>query len=163
VEAATLAERAATRRRVPEPEVVAGTKASDAGTGTVGAIFGVHLNIPLFDRAASERAAALAKTAELQAEADLFTQQLRTHIAAWRATVVERREIADRYRSAVAANAEQIERIAQVSYDAGERGILDVLDAYRTNAIARVRQATLDASVREAEIELAFVSGWESR
>jgi outer membrane protein TolC len=55
----------------------------------------------------------------------------------------------------------EIERIAQVSYEAGERGILDLLDAYRTSASARVRQAELDAAVREAEIELEFVSGWE--
>ena len=59
------------------------------------------------------------------------------------------------------ASAEQIERIAQVSYEAGERGILELLDAYRVGASARLRQTTLDAAVREAEIELEFVSGWE--
>jgi outer membrane protein TolC len=46
-------------------------------------------------------------------------------------------------------------------YDAGERGILELLDAYRTAAAARVRQVELDAGVREAEIELEFVSGGE--
>ena len=55
----------------------------------------------------------------------------------------------------------QIERIAQVSYDAGERGILELLDAYRTGSSARVRQAALDLAVRQAELELEFVSGWE--
>jgi cobalt-zinc-cadmium efflux system outer membrane protein len=59
------------------------------------------------------------------------------------------------------SNASDIERIAQVSYDAGERGILELLDAYRTSSSARVRQAALDAAAREAEIELEFVSGWE--
>jgi outer membrane protein TolC len=54
-----------------------------------------------------------------------------------------------------------LERIARVSYDAGERGILELLDAYRSGASARVRSAALDASVRQAEIELEFVSGWE--
>ena len=48
-----------------------------------------------------------------------------------------------------------------MSYEAGERGILELLDAYRTASSARVRQAMLDAAVREAEIELEFVSGWE--
>jgi outer membrane protein TolC len=48
-----------------------------------------------------------------------------------------------------------------VSYDAGERGILELLDAYRSGASARVRSAALDAAVRQAEIELEFVSGWE--
>ena len=48
-----------------------------------------------------------------------------------------------------------------MSYDAGERGILELLDAYRIGSTARVRQAALDAAVRQAEIELEYVSGWE--
>ena len=59
------------------------------------------------------------------------------------------------------ADAADIERIAQVSYDAGERGILDLLDAHRTASAARLRQAQLDADARAAEIELEYVSGWE--
>ena len=86
---------------------------------------------------------------------------LRAQIGGWRDALVARRDSAARYRTAVTANAEQIERIALVSYEAGERGILELLDAYRIGASARVRQATLDAAVREAEIELEFVSGWE--
>jgi outer membrane protein TolC len=86
---------------------------------------------------------------------------LRSDITALRAAVVERREAAERYRSAAVAGADEIERIAQVSYDAGERVILELLDAYRTGASARVRQAALDAATRQAEIELEFVSGWE--
>ena len=163
LEASALDERLATRRRVPEPEVVAGTKSSGAGNGSVGSVFSVHVTLPLFDRAAPERATALALTARLQAERDLFIQQLRTQVASWRAAVVDRREIADRYRAVVSAGAEQLERIAQVSYDAGERSILELLDAYRITASARVRQVVLDAAVREAEIELEFLSGWESR
>ena len=69
--------------------------------------------------------------------------------------------MADRYRAAVSAGADPIERIALVSYEAGERGILELLDAHRTAASARVREVELEAAVREAEIELEFVSGWE--
>ena len=43
----------------------------------------------------------------------------------------------------------------------GRQACLELLDAYRTASTARVRQATLDAAVREAEIELEFASGWE--
>ena len=163
LDAAALAERLALRRRVPEPEIAAGTKSSDAGTGGLGTVISVHATVPLFDRALPERTAAQARTAQLQAERELFLQRLRAQVTAWRASVVERREIAERYRASVAASAEELERIAQVGYDAGERGILELLDAYRTTASARVRQVALDAAVREAEIELEFVSGWESR
>jgi len=66
-------------------------------------------------------------------------------------------------RFAAVSGVGQIERIAQVSYDAGERGISDLLDAYRLASSSRVRQALLELSVTEAEIELEFASGWEIR
>ena len=161
LEAADLAGRAAARRRVPEPEVVAGTKSSNAGGGDLGSIVAVHIGVPLFDRGRPERALAEARATQARAEAATLRLSLRAQIAAWRAAVVERRAIADRYRAAVSGRAEEIERIAQVSYDNGERGILELLDAYRNATSARMRQAALDAAVREAEIELEFVSGWE--
>ena len=117
--------------------------------------------IPLFDRGRAERALANARAAQADARAAAFRVSVRAEIAALRAAVVERRETAARYRGAAVSSASQIERIAQVSYDAGERGILELLDAYRIGSTARVRQAALDAAVRQAEIELEYVSGWE--
>jgi len=96
-------------------------------------------------------------------QADLFERHLRAEIAGLRAAVDERRTTAERYRAAAVNGADQIEHIAQVSYDAGERGILELLDAYRTGAAARTRQALLDAAARQSEIELELVSGWEIR
>ena len=160
LEAADFAQRAAERLRIPEPEVVAGTKTSNAAGGDVGSIVSVHAVFPLFDRGGPERAAAQARARQARAEADVLRQTIRAQISAWRAAVVDRRAVADRHRAAL-AGADQIERIAQVSYEAGERGILEVLDAYRTSSSARIRQAELDSAVRQAEIELEFVSGWE--
>jgi cobalt-zinc-cadmium efflux system outer membrane protein len=161
VDAAKLAGRAAERRRIPEPEIVVGTKSSTAAGGDLGSVVTVHASIPLFDRSRAEKALADARAAQAEARADLFRQTLRAEIAALRATVVERRETADRYRAAAVNSAHEIERIAQLSYEAGERSILELLDAYRIGSAARVRQALLDAAVRQAEIELEFVSGWE--
>ena len=76
---------------------------------------------------------------------------------------IERRRAAEIYRDSASKNVGEVERIARVSYDAGERGILELLDALRTSSAARVRQASLDAMARDAEIELEFVSGWEMR
>ncbi len=172
VEAARFSERAANRSLVPEPEIFAGTKSSTAsgggvgsvltiGGGDLGPVFAVHAAIPLFDRAQPERALAVARAAQAEAQATAFRLAVRGEIAALRAAVVERRDAAERYRAQAVNSADQIERIAQVSYDAGERGILELLDAYRIGSSARVRQATLDAAVRQAEIELEFASGWE--
>jgi cobalt-zinc-cadmium efflux system outer membrane protein len=161
IEAAQFSERAANRRRIPEPEVVAGTKSSTAGGGDVGSVVTVHATIALFDRARPERALALAKAAQAEARLNAFRLTLGGQIAALRAVVLERRAAAERYRADAIRSADQIARIAQVSYDAGERGILELLDAYRATATAQLRQAALDAGVRQAEIELEFVSGWE--
>lgn len=159
--AARFSEQAARRRLVPDPEIVAGSKSSNVGRD-IGSVVMVQATIPLFDRARPERAQAQARAHEAEARAEALRIVLRADIAALRASVIQQRETATRYRAA-AASGDQIERIAQVSYDAGERGILEVLDAYRTGASARVRQAVLDGAVRQAEIELEFASGWEIR
>jgi len=161
-ESARFALQAAERSRVPEPEIVAGTKSSSFGGGDVGGVFTVHATIPLFDRARPERALAEARTAQADARAASFLAVLRGEVTALRAAVIQRREAAARYRADALQSAAQIERIAQVSYDAGERSILELLDAYRLGASARTRQAALDLAVRQAEIELAFATGMEA-
>lgn len=162
-ESARFAQRAAERSLVPEPEVVAGTKSSSVGGGDIGSVLMVHASIPLFDHARPERALAQARTAQANARAASFLTALRGEVTALRATVLQRREAAARYRGNAVAGAVEIERIAQVSYDAGERTILELLDAFRLGASARTRQASLDLAVREAEIELGFATGWEER
>lgn len=162
LESARFATRAADRRVWPEPEVVAGTKSSTAGSGDIGSVLTVHAAIPLFDHSRPERALAAARATQAEARTQSFRLTLRGQVGALRAAVIQRRAAADRYRAEAMATTAQIERIAQVSYDAGERGILELLDAYRLGTSARVRQATLDLAVRQAEIELGFTTGWES-
>ena len=162
-EAARFALRAAERSRVPEPEIVAGTKSSSVGGGDVGSVLTVHASIPLFDRARPERALAEARATQAEARAASFVTVLHGEVTALRAAVLDRRDVATRYRAQALESAAQIERIAQVSYDAGERTILELLDAFRLGASARTRQATLDLAVRQAEIELGFATGWEER
>src|SRR5204862_254183 len=45
IDAARFAGRAADRRRIPEPEVVAGTKSSTAGGGDLGSVVTVHASV----------------------------------------------------------------------------------------------------------------------
>jgi cobalt-zinc-cadmium efflux system outer membrane protein len=162
LESARLSASAAERRLVPEPEIVAGTKSSSVGLGDIGSVLTVHATIPLFDRAHPERALAAARMAQAEARAQSFRVALRGQVGALREAVIQRRAAADRYRAEAMQTTAQIERIAQVSYDAGERGILELLDAFRLGISARVRQAALDLAARQAEIELGFATGWES-
>jgi outer membrane protein, heavy metal efflux system len=173
IESANFAGRAAERIRVPEPELFLGTKSSTAagegvggtltiGESSIGPVIGVHATIPLFDRARPERALAAARAAQAESRAASFRAVLRGEVAALREALLQRRAAAERYRGEAVERAVEIERIAQVSYDAGERGILELLDAYRTGASARIRQAALDLAVRQTEVELEFAAGWES-
>ena len=162
-ESASLAISAAGRRPIPEPEVVAGTKSSNVAGGDVGTVFSVHVAVPLFDRAKPEKSLAQARRAQAEARIAAFQSVLRADVAALRTILLERRQAADSYRTSTATSAAQLERIAQVSYDAGERSILELVDAYRNSGSTRLRQVALDAAVRHAEIELELVSGWEIR
>lgn len=161
IEAAQFAVRAASRRRFPEPEIIAGTKSSTVGGGDLGTAIAVQAVVPLLDRGRAELAAAEARARLAAVRAEVLRRAIRSEIEALRAAVEERRATAERYRTTALRGADEIERIARVSYDAGERGILELLDAYRVGATARIRQAALDLAVRLAEIELEFVSGWE--
>ncbi len=161
IESARFSVRAADRRRVPEPEVIGGTKSSTFAGGDMGSVLAFQAVLPLFDNGRIERARAQARESQASARLEAMQVTVRGEIAAWRGAALERRAAADRYRASAVASASDIERIARVSYESGERGILELLDAYRTSASARVRQAALDVSAREAEIELEFVSGWE--
>ncbi len=163
LDAARLSLRVAERSRVPEPELVVGTKSSSVAGADRGGVFTLQASVPLFDRNAPERALASARASQASARADALRRAVRADISVLRTAVVERRAAAERYRRGALAMAGELERIAQVSYDAGERGILELLDAFRMSAAARLRQAALDAAVRESEVELEFASGLEIR
>ncbi len=160
IDSSEFALRAAGRRAIPEPEVIVGAKSSSALGGDVGGVFGIQAVIPLFDRGGPERALAAAAGSRAEAQLDALRLSIRAQLGALRTAAVERRSAADRYRAAAASSAE-LERIAEVSYAAGERGILELLDAYRSASLAELRQTTLDVAARRAEIELEYVSGWE--
>jgi cobalt-zinc-cadmium efflux system outer membrane protein len=160
-EAARLSVEAAERRRIPEPEVIGGTKSSSAAGGDLGSVIGIQAVIPLFDRGKPEKALAEVRASQATARLEALRMMTPTEIGVARRAALDRRQAAERYRASTLKSTGEIERIAQVSYDAGERGILELLDAYRTSVSARLRQAALDAAAREAEIELEFISGWE--
>lgn len=162
IEAARFSRRAAERRFVPEPEVVSGVKTSNFGGGDRGSVFSVLAAIPLFDRGQADRLRAEARERQAMADLELLRHQLRARLAGFHASLSGRRAELESYRRSALDRAEQLERIARISYEAGERGILELLDAYRSVALARLRLAGLTADVTKLEIELEFISGWET-
>jgi outer membrane protein TolC len=157
LEAVRLGRRAADRVRVPEPELTAGLKNSDRG-GT-GGIFSVAVAIPLFDSGASARARLSVLEREINAELVSRRTEIRTSVLALSAIVNERRAAVERFRRAAVAQAEELQRVAEVSYENAIRGILELLDVYRAGAAARIRLAELELALRRAEIELQELMG----
>jgi cobalt-zinc-cadmium efflux system outer membrane protein len=158
-EAANASALVAGKRRYPEPEVFGGAKTSSVG-GT-GAVVGVQATLPLFNRGAADRAVAEARVQQADRRLALSEQGLAAQVASAHAVSALRHAAAGEYRGAAARTADELERIARVAYDAGERGILELVDAHRLASQSRLRQVALDLAARQADIELEYVSGWE--
>jgi hypothetical protein len=80
IASAEFAAQAAGRRPIPEPEIVAGTKASNLAGGDIGGVFSFHVTVPLFDRAKPENAQAEARRVQAMARVEAFEQVLRAQI-----------------------------------------------------------------------------------
>ena len=158
-EAASASVLVAGKRKFPEPEVFGGAKTSSVG-GT-GAVVGVQATLPLFNRGTADRAVAEARIQQADRRLALGEQALAAQVASAHAVSALRHAAAGEYRGAATRTADDLERIARVAYDAGERGILELVDAHRLASQARLRQVALDLAARQADIELEYVSGWE--
>jgi cobalt-zinc-cadmium efflux system outer membrane protein len=158
-EAASASALVAGKRKYPEPEIVGGAKTSSVG-GT-GGVVGVQATLPLFNRGSADRAVAEARMRQADHRLALGEQALAAQVASAHALSTLRHAAAGEYRGTATRTADELERIALVSYGAGERGILELVDAHRLAAQARLRQVALDLAARQADIELEYVSGWE--
>jgi cobalt-zinc-cadmium efflux system outer membrane protein len=163
LKSARLAGDAAARSRIPEPEFVAGLKTTNTGEDRRGSVFSLAASIPLFDRAQPDRLRADARARQAAAERDALRAEIGATVRALRLAAEERRTAADAYRRAALPASEALRRIAQVSYEAGERGILELLDSYRMASDAGLRLVEMDAAVAHAEIDLELATAVEIR
>lgn len=154
--------RAARRQRVPEPTVAAGWKQTEAlGVSDTGYIASVVLTLPLFDHGQIETARASAAQGRLEAEGEVLRRQVRAEVQA----AVARERAAQQVLASVGPDggrrAEELRRIAQLNYDEGETGILDLLDAHRAALQSELRSLAARYEARSAEIERQRAIGIE--
>jgi cobalt-zinc-cadmium efflux system outer membrane protein len=162
VEAAEFELRAASRQRVPDPVVVAGTKRTVAGgPGDTGYTLGVEARLPLFGAPRAAIALARSGLARVQLERDALRARLEAEVRGAHEVARLTRLQAAAYETDVAGIGAELARIARIAYDEGERGILELLDAYRGALAARVRAIALRAAARAASIELEALTGNE--
>lgn len=160
IEAATLDAQAAQRWRVPLFDLTAGLKNTEAASG---AILGAGVSLPVFNRNQDELLRANAELAILNAQRTLLVARARGDVGGLAAEARALRDAARLFREQALPTSERLTATAEAAYRAGEVGILELLDAYRTALDAEVEAAQLERRAREAEIELTRALGGITR
>jgi cobalt-zinc-cadmium efflux system outer membrane protein len=158
-----IEERAADRLRIPEPVLNAGFKRADAGQNRIanGGVVGVTIPLPLFNKGQAEVARYSAEQERISARLQILTQRIRAAVEGTVRAFNVRVQARDRYRQELANSGPELIKIATVAYQEGEIGILQLLDAYRSQHQAQLRMLDIQAAVKEAQIELERVVGEE--
>jgi len=156
------ARRAARRRRFPNPEIAAGWKRVDTlGLSDSGYVVSVGIPIPVFNRGQYEEALARAEYGSAMLGNQVLRQQIETEVRGAYAAAELSRRTADRYGHTINSAAGDLSRIAQLAYEEGEQGILELLDAYRSELQSQIRWLNLKHRAKEAQIQLELASGKE--
>ena len=162
VESSALSMEAARRKLYPEPIVTGGLKSPVVnGQRESGYVISVTVPLPLFDRGKAEMARAEAARRAAQARADAIKVEVQLRLkGAWEETQTRSR-VAGIYQTKVVAETGDLVRIARAAYEGGEVGMLELLDAYRTQREARLRMHGLAATARQSALELERLVGEE--
>lgn len=149
---------AARKNRLPAPTVLGGVKRADSSAGREsGGLFGVSVNVPLFDAGGREASRWVAEQERMEAERLFVMQSIRAQLTA-AADVMVLRQNAVKAADA-GASADELARIAEVAYTEGEVGILELLDAHRTAVRARIRAIDTRLAARMAQIAVERAVG----
>ncbi|MCM2314382.1 MAG: TolC family protein, partial [Thermoanaerobaculia bacterium] len=159
-EAAGLERRAAGRWWLPSTELTAGQKT--LGDSSEGTVLGVALSIPLFDRNQAAGLTAGADERATKARREILVARAIGEVRARAAEERELRESAVAFRESASASSEALVEIAVVAYRAGEVGILELLDAFRSAIDTDTELIDLELRARIAAIELHHAAGTDA-
>jgi hypothetical protein len=129
-----LEQRAAERLRFPEPVLNAGLKRADIGQRgkANGPVVGITVPLPLFNKGQTEVARYSAEQERASARLEVLSRQIRGAVEGTVQALNIRQRARDEYRNQLAETGPELVRIATVAYQEGEVGILQLLDALRT-------------------------------
>jgi cobalt-zinc-cadmium efflux system outer membrane protein len=150
--------RAAGRLAIPEPSFVAGSKTAVEGSfSDTGPSLGVDFDIPLFNRGQGGVAIARAERNFLLSVRAALGRLVEAEAESAFEEAAARREAEAAYRAS--GDPEELVRIARAAYVEGEMGILELLDAHRTDLGARILAIELRLEARRAEAALMRAMG----
>ncbi|MBI1789146.1 MAG: TolC family protein [Acidobacteria bacterium] len=159
-----LETRAAERLRYPEPVAIAGIKRGDVAPGRTetSPAIGIRISLPVFNKGQTEAAHWRAEQERSAARREALERRIRAEVAVAALALEARTAAVDQYRREVNEVGADLTRIARVSYQEGQIGILELLDSYRVNRQALLRLLDLRALAKEAVIELDRAVGEEA-
>jgi cobalt-zinc-cadmium efflux system outer membrane protein len=150
----------AERLRRPDITVGVGTKhVSEPGFSDNGLMLALSVPIPMFDKGRAQEQQARAQVASLQAERSLKLARTQAELRGlWRQTT-QLRETTLAFRDETLTASQELSRIAEASYRAGEGSLLELLDAYRAELEAHAMKLDLALRARLSRIELDALTG----
>ncbi len=157
-----LERRAARRRRFPDPVLTAGWKRTEAlGLSDTGYVAALTVPLPIFDRGRFAAARATSEGERVELEAEILMRRIRAEVQAAVAREKAARTAARRYGEEVDRRVGELHKIAELKYDEGESGILELLDAHRTSLTMQLRALAAKYEAKIAEIDRDRVIGNE--
>jgi cobalt-zinc-cadmium efflux system outer membrane protein len=159
-EAAQTEARAARRAWIPEVTVSGGLKTAEAaGDRATGFLAGVSLPLPVFHRKQGEAAAAEARSRAALARRDLALAERSGDVHALAREAAALSEAARQLRREALDTSLEVTRTAEAAYQAGEVGVLELLDAHRGVYESATQVLDLEAGARRAQIDLDRLTG----
>lgn len=151
---------AAERLKRPDITVGVGTKhVSEPSFSDNGLMLALSVPIPLFDRGQAQEQQARAQAATLQAERSLKLARTQAELRGLWSQTTQLRETALAFREETLTASQDLSRIAEASYRAGEGSLLELLDAYRAELDAHTMKLDLALRARLSRIELDALTG----
>jgi cobalt-zinc-cadmium efflux system outer membrane protein len=164
VNAAELERRAAARGWVPDIGLEGGLKTSRAaGDRGWGFVVGVSVPLPFVAHGQGEAGRAAGRARLAAGQRDLLVAEATGEAEGQRALVTSLSEAARIFRRDAVEPSEDLARTAEAAYKAGEVGVLELLDAWRSVLDASVQVLDLEAAARRARIELGRTLGEDAR
>lgn len=157
---AAQADNAAAQQNLPEITLgVGGKRVEDGPLRENGNMVMLSFSLPLFDRQQAGDRRSAAQVLAARAELGLARQQAEGELLGLHRQATQLASAAARYRSEAVAPSAELLRIAESAYQAGEAGVLELLDAYKGALEAELTALDLEAKARMARIELDQLTG----
>jgi outer membrane protein, heavy metal efflux system len=157
--AASQRVRAAERARIPQFAVGAGVKRVDDGLSSAyGPVVSLGVTLPIWNGGGAAVRRERARLAGLEAELAIESRRIEAEQQAAAARVGAAQEAAVAAASA-RADAARLGTIAQTAYEAGEIGVVELVDAYEAARDAELSVIALALSAAEAAVDYDLATG----